>query len=83
MNKLGNITGNTKDEILTNMYKKMRSAGEKSVGYTKGIRKNNYRTWWNKNIKEKRKERKLANRKRRKLEIEKEKEKVNLKKHLS
>ena len=61
INKLSNITGNNKDEIMENLYKKLRCAGEKSVGYTKGIKIENYRNWWNKDIKEKRKQRKEIN----------------------
>ena len=46
----------------------MRWAGERSVGYTKGVKGNTYRPWWNNEIKQTRKERKEANKKRRKLE---------------
>ena len=52
------------------MYKKLRCAGEKSLGYTKGKKTVNYRSWWNNEIKQKRKERKQANKQRRKLENE-------------
>ena len=81
INKLGNILGNTKEEILENIYKKMRHAGERSVGYTKGRRRIKDRIWWNKDIKVKRKERKIANKKRRQLEIEKERKKQNFSKN--
>ena len=64
------MTGNSKDEKKSNrpIYKVVRWAGERSVVYTKGTRKKNYRPWWNKEIKQKRK----ANRKRRQLERRKE-----------
>ena len=45
INDLGEITGMNKEEIMTNMYKKLRRAGEKSVGYTRGIRKENQKSW--------------------------------------
>ena len=61
--KARSITGRSKEEKMNNIYKVLRWAGERSVGYTKGIRKNNYRPWWNKEIKQKRKARREANRK--------------------
>ena len=59
------ITGNSKVERMNNIYKVVSWAGERSVGYTKGTRKNNYRPWWNKEIKQNWNARKEANRKRR------------------
>ena len=70
LEKLGQIRGSTKEEILINLQKTMRSAGEKGVGYTTGIRRSNYKSWWNNEIKQKRRERKEANRKKRKIENE-------------
>ena len=63
------ITGNSKAEKMNNIYKVVRWAG--SVGYTKGT-KNNYRSWRNKEIKQKRKAIKEDNSKRRQLERRKE-----------
>ena len=64
------MIGENKEEIMESMYKKLRCAGEKSVGYTKGIKVAKYKDWWNKEIKDKRKQRKEANKQRRKLENE-------------
>ena len=61
--KAWSITSRSKEEKMNNIYKVLRWAGERSVGYTKGTRKNNYRPWWNKEIKQKRKARREANRK--------------------
>ena len=40
VDKARSIVGTTKEEILGNLYKVMRWAGERSVGYTKGVREN-------------------------------------------
>ena len=68
VNKARTITGNSKEEKMNNIYKVVRWAGERSVGYTTGTKKNNYRPRWDKKIKQKRK----ANKKRRQLERRKE-----------
>ena len=58
---------------MNNIYiKYLDGQGERSVGYTKGTRKNNYRPWWNKEIKQKRIARREANRKKRQLDRRKE-----------
>ena len=44
IDKLGNIKGKDKEEIMEDMYKKMRRAGEKSIGYTRKIRSSNQKT---------------------------------------
>ena len=62
----------SKEEKINNIYKVIRWARERSVGYTKGTIKNNYRPWWNTEIKQKRKARREANRKKRQLERRKE-----------
>ena len=61
--KARSITGRSKEEKMNNIYKVLRWAGERSVGCTKGTRKNHYRPWWNKEIKQKRIARREANRK--------------------
>ena len=66
------ITGNSNEGRMNNIYKVVRWADERSVGYTKGTRKNNCRPWWNKEIKQIGNARKEANRKRRQLERRKE-----------
>ena len=53
---------------MKNIYKKLRCVGEKSIEYTKGTKREAYRNWWNNDIKEKRKQRKEANKYRRRLE---------------
>ena len=64
--KARSITGRSKEEKMNNIYTKYldgQGKGVLSVGYTKGTRKNNYRPWWNKEIKHKRIARREANRK--------------------
>ena len=41
--KARSITGRSKEEKMNNIHKVLRWVGERSVGYTKGTRKNNYR----------------------------------------